>query len=178
MPWNDEVILISEGKLIEDDLGQQEKTKEELKVLCNEKSVGRFEFYQAARAGFKPQLILEIHSFENNNPFEIIFKNKKYSVIKEYTSKDITELTCEEIKNESPKSNRKSGGAYASSWVKSKEKGKIKIHNKKHYRLTHLLERGHAKRNGGRTKAMPHIEPVEQFVIETFPKKLEERLGR
>ena len=91
MPWNDEVILISEGKLIEDDLGQQEKTKEELKVLC----------YQAARAGFKPQLILEVHSFENNNPFEVIFKNKKYSVIKEYTSKDITELTCEEIKNES-----------------------------------------------------------------------------
>ncbi len=75
-------------------------TKEELKVLCNEKSVGRFEFYQAARAGFKPQLILEIHSFENNNPFEVIFKNKKYSVIKEYTSKDITELTCEELKNE------------------------------------------------------------------------------
>ena len=101
MPWNDEVILISEGKLIEDDLGQQEKTREELKVLCNEKSVGRFEFYQAARAWFKPQLILEIHSFENNNPFEVIFKSKKYSVIKEYTSKDITELTCEEIKNES-----------------------------------------------------------------------------
>ncbi|MEZ7764506.1 phage head closure protein [Gemella sp. 27098_8_92] len=101
MSWNDEVILISEGKLVEDELGQQERKREELKVLCNEKSVGRFEFYQAARAGFKPQLILRIHRFENNNPIEVVFRGKKYSVIKEYTSDDITELTCEEIKNES-----------------------------------------------------------------------------
>ena len=91
---------------------------------------------------------------------------------------EVADEVVEKLKNESPKSNRKSGGAYAGSWVKSKDKGKIKIHNKEHYRLTHLLERGYAKRNGGRTKAMPHIEPVEQFAIETFPKKLEERLGR
>lgn len=91
---------------------------------------------------------------------------------------EVADEVVEKLKNESPKSNRKSGGAYAGSWKKSKDKGKIIIHNKEHYRLTHLLERGHAKRNGGRTKAMPHIEPVEQFAIETFPKKLEERLGR
>ena len=90
----------------------------------------------------------------------------------------VADEVAEKLKNESPKSNRKSGGAYASSWVKSKEKGKIKIHNKEHYRLTHLLERGHAKRNGGRTKAMPHIAPVEQFAIDTVHKKIEERLGR
>lgn len=90
----------------------------------------------------------------------------------------VADEVVEKLKNESPKSNRKSGGAYASSWVKSKDKGKIKIHNKEHYRLTHLLERGHTKRNGGRTKAMPHIAPVEQFAIETVHKKIEERLGR
>lgn len=57
---------------------------------------------------------------------------------------------------------------YNSSWAVRKEKGKIKkgllavIHNKKYYRLTHLLEKGHAKVNGGRTRAFPHIAPVEE----------------
>lgn len=73
----------------------------------------------------------------------------------------------------------KDRGDYAKSWTISKVKGrpgepmKYIVHNKEHYRLTHLLEHGHAKRGGGRTKAIKHIEPAEQKAIREFTEKVE-----
>ena len=56
---------------------------------------------------------------------------------------------------------------YDAGWTYKKTKGKkgdvmSTIHNAKKYRLTHLLEKGHAKVNGGRTRAFPHIAPVAE----------------
>ena len=47
---------------------------------------------------------------------------------------------------------------------------------KPHYRLTHLLEHGHAKLNGGRTRAFAHWEPAEQKAIDDFVKELREAI--
>lgn len=49
------------------------------------------------------------------------------------------------------------------------------IHNKE-YRLTHLLEDGHAKRGGGRTRAFPHIKKNEEIANEAFEKRVQEVL--
>lgn len=84
----------------------------------------------------------------------------------------------------------KTGGEYSKSWVADKEPSgrfatKVIIHNEEHYRLTHLLEKGHVVRNGrsritgesyGRTNAYPHIAPVEEWAKEELPREVEREL--
>ena len=74
---------------------------------------------------------------------------------------------------------RFSPGAYARSWTHKPtyENTRTKrntVFNRGHFRLSHLLEHGHARRGGGRVSAQPHIRPVEQNAI----KKLEEGIER
>lgn len=59
---------------------------------------------------------------------------------------------------------------------KEKHRG-VQIHNKDHYQLTHLLEKGHALVSGGRTRAFPHIAPVaekaEGELLQNIKKQIE-----
>ena len=69
-------------------------------------------------------------------------------------------------------------GAYAKSWSvkKTRENSnalEVTVHSRNRYQLAHLLEFGHAKRNGGRTAAKPHIAPAEQHGIELFEEEIE-----
>ena len=89
-------------------------------------------------------------------------------------SERIAKSAVKELKVKSPKKT----GEYAKGWAKKTEKkfgetNTIIIYNKTKPGLTHLLEHGHAKRGGGRTKAKPHIRPVEEMVIEEFTTEVE-----
>lgn len=84
-------------------------------------------------------------------------------------AEEVAGQSVDKLKQTSPKKT----GAYAKSWtMKKKGKGWI-VHNKKHYRLTHLLEKGHAKVNGGRVGAKVHIAPVEHNAINDFIERVE-----
>lgn len=84
-------------------------------------------------------------------------------------AEEVSKQAANELKATSPKKT----GKYAASWTTKKVGNKWVVHNKKHYRLTHLLEKGHAKVNGGRVSGTAHIRPVEQTAIRAFVDQVE-----
>lgn len=78
------------------------------------------------------------------------------------------------LKATSPKNKKNSPnkGRYAKGWRVKTTKGRgyvnCVIYNATDYQLTHLLENGHLTRNGGKTKPIKHIEPVEEMCAQNF----------
>lgn len=74
------------------------------------------------------------------------------------------------------------GKKYAGGWRSLTERHRygatVTIYNGRLPGLPHLLEHGHANRNGGRTKGRVHIAPVEEKLINEFEKKVEHDITR
>lgn len=80
---------------------------------------------------------------------------------------------CKEIKINSPKK----FGKYSKGFRVNKEnkKGEVVriIYNKDKPGLIHLLELGHAKKNGGRVSAIPHMRPAYDKLEPTMEKNIQ-----
>lgn len=86
---------------------------------------------------------------------------------------------AEECKKILRQNSPKRFGRYARSWSVKETPGRpgepmrYTVYNKKYYRLTHLLEKGHAKRSGGRVPAQVHIAPAEEVTKKKFVQDVE-----
>lgn len=103
---------------------------------------------------------------------------------------EYAELTTEVVKKEVQETGKvvkqqiqstapRKSGRYAKSWAVKKTAEtsnslEVTVYSPSRYMLTHLLENGHAKRGGGRVRAVPHIAPAEEMGIS----ELEERIER
>ena len=87
----------------------------------------------------------------------------------------VTKEAVDELKLTSPKRDA-SEKHYADGWAKKNTDSGIVVYNKTKPGLTHLLEKGHAKVNGGRTKIIPHIGPAEQKAVKAFEEAVEKAI--
>lgn len=78
-----------------------------------------------------------------------------------------------QLKQTSPRDS----GEYASGWkakveYESAQDIRVRVYNAKKHSLTHVLENGHAKVNGGRVEGIPHIGPAEQQAADKLGNKV------
>jgi len=104
----------------------------------------------------------------------------------DFTAEEVKQIVSEvgeNVKNEIMEKAPVDTGAYKKSWRVTKEKEtatslSVVVHSEKHYRLTHLLEKGHAKRGGGRVEAQVHIAPAEASAEKQLLERIERSLKK
>jgi len=99
------------------------------------------------------------------------------------TVDEVTKQARDELKQVSPRGKGSRDNPYHKGWAIKLSKKRTGVYhkviwNKTNYQLTHLLEFGHATRNGGRTRAIPHIRPIEEKYNVKFVDKLDNKIRR
>lgn len=93
-------------------------------------------------------------------------------------SEDVAKQMAEKLQKDAPKLT----GDYRLAWTQGVGETKRTKHTrivyaeKPEHALSHLLEKGHQNRNGGRTEAKVHIAPVEEWGMEELEKELKDKL--
>lgn len=117
----------------------------------------------------------------DNMATEIMKGLTEYADLADESMKKAVKKTATSVKKEISSNAPKDTGAYAKSWAvkKTKENShslEMTVHSKNRYQLAHLLEKGHAKRGGGRVAGKAHISPAEESGVQLLEKLIEEAL--
>ena len=113
---------------------------------------------------------------------EIMKGLAEYADLADTEMKKAVRKTATAVKKEISANAPEKTGTYAKSWTAKKTKEnshslEMTVHSKNRYRLAHLLEKGHAKRGGGRVSGRPHIAPAEENGVQMLEKLIEEALS-
>lgn len=113
---------------------------------------------------------------------EIMAGLQEYAELADDAMKTAVKRTATTVKKEITANAPKDTGAYGKSWTAKKIKEnshtlQMTVHSKSHYQLAHLLEKGHAKRGGGRVQGKPHIAPAEEHGAELLESLITEELS-
>lgn len=107
---------------------------------------------------------------------------REYSELADTAMKKAVRKTATSVRKEISENAPKRTGDYAKSWATKKvtensHKLEITVHSKNRYQIAHLLEKGHAKRNGGRVAGKPHIAPAEEKAADLLESLIKKELS-
>lgn len=97
--------------------------------------------------------------------------------------KDSVKKAGKTVKKEIEKNAPVRTGRYKKSWSTKTTKEtssslELTVYSPKRYQIAHLLEFGHAKRGGGRVRAIPHIAPAEEAGVQELEQNIEKALRK
>jgi hypothetical protein len=106
---------------------------------------------------------------------------EEYASLASDELKDAVRKTAKDVRTDIQDSAPVRTGKYKKSWSVKKVNETssnidLVVHSRNRYQIAHLLEHGHAKRNGGRVAARPHIAPAEQKGNEELEKLIKQKL--
>lgn len=106
----------------------------------------------------------------------------EYADVSAETVKNAVKKAGNTVKKEVSANAPQKSGKYKKSFTVTKQKETaesltVVVHSKNRYQLTHLLEKGHAKRGGGRVEGIPHIGPAEEKGIRQLTEEIERGLS-
>lgn len=113
---------------------------------------------------------------------EVMNELEKYRDLAAEDLKAAVKETGDDVKKDISANAPVRTGKYKKSWAVKKvsetsESIEVVVHSKNRYQIAHLLENGHAKRGGGRVRAIPHIKPAEAKGEKELVDKIKRKLG-